>query len=229
MARAGFARWANKVLGSRPRAWGSPGLCASPALTAACSDQSAAARPRSRRAPAPSSSVSSPAPSSRRSSTSSAPAFDSGSLRLPHFGRLHAGRAAARARALGDQARARRAHSSSKRAKRGARDADAAGVAVVDEDRRHARLRVEVRRQAADVPAVAHRDQRQHGDLRVLGRVQRAEQLLHRDGSAAELGGVELEPQRLRLEARRRQVERDQVELAWSARRLALVGEHRAR
>ena len=37
-------------------------------------------------------------------------------------------------------------------------------------------LRVGVGRQAADVPAVAHRQQRQHGDLRVLGGVQRAEQ-----------------------------------------------------
>src|SRR6478672_11304881 len=47
-------------------------------------------------------------------------------------------------------------------------DADAAGVAVVDEDRRAAGLEVEVRREAADVPAVTHRPQRQQGDQRVL-------------------------------------------------------------
>src|SRR5581483_9884140 len=40
-------------------------------------------------------------------------------------------------------------------------DADAAGVPVVDEDRRQSRVRVDVRREAADVPAVAHRPERQ--------------------------------------------------------------------
>src|SRR5207244_13063231 len=57
----------------------------------------------------------------------------------------------------------------------GPRDAYPSRVAVVDEDRRRARLVVEVGRQPADVPAVAHRQQRQHRDLRVLRRVQRAE------------------------------------------------------
>ena len=61
-----------------------------------------------------------------------------------------------------------------------ARDPDAAGVAVVDEDRRPAGLRVQLVDRPADVPAVAHRQQREHGDLRVLGRVQRAEQLVER-------------------------------------------------
>ena len=41
-------------------------------------------------------------------------------------------------------------------------------------------LEVDVGREPADVPAVAHRDQRQDGDLAVLGRVQRAEQDLER-------------------------------------------------
>src|SRR6478672_11443576 len=36
-------------------------------------------------------------------------------------------------------------------------DPDAAGVAVVDEDRGRAGVEMEVRREAADVPAVAHR------------------------------------------------------------------------
>src|SRR3954468_6779853 len=39
-------------------------------------------------------------------------------------------------------------------------DADAAGVPVVDEDRRPAGVRMNVRRQSADVPAVAHRPER---------------------------------------------------------------------
>ncbi len=48
--------------------------------------------------------------------------------------------------------------------------------------RRSARpcLEVEVRREAADVPAVAHRPERQERDQRVLGGVQRSEQLRHR-------------------------------------------------
>src|SRR5947207_2537879 len=41
-------------------------------------------------------------------------------------------------------------------------DADAAGVAVVDEDGRPPGLEVEIRREPADVPAVAHRPERQH-------------------------------------------------------------------
>src|SRR4029078_4455344 len=52
-------------------------------------------------------------------------------------------------------------------------DPDAARVAVADEDRRPPRLEVEVGREAADVPAVAHRPERQQRDQRVLGGVQR--------------------------------------------------------
>ena len=51
----------------------------------------------------------------------------------------------------------------------------AAGIAVVDEDRRLAGLRVQRHRDAADVPAVADREQREHADEPVLGRVHRAE------------------------------------------------------
>ena len=58
-------------------------------------------------------------------------------------------------------------------------DPDAARVAVVDEDRRAAGLVVDVRREAADVPAVAHRPQREERDEAVLGGVQRAEELRH--------------------------------------------------
>src|SRR5207253_3955052 len=51
-------------------------------------------------------------------------------------------------------------------------DADAAGVAVVDEDGRCTGVEMEVRREAADVPAVAHRPQRQERDEGMLGRVE---------------------------------------------------------
>ena len=55
-------------------------------------------------------------------------------------------------------------------------DPDAARVPVVDEDRRPAGLEVEIRREPADVPPVAHRPERQHRDQRVLGGVKGAEQ-----------------------------------------------------
>src|SRR4051794_27691105 len=45
-------------------------------------------------------------------------------------------------------------------------DSDAAGVAVVDEHRRRAGVGMDVRREPADVPAVAHRPQRQERDHR---------------------------------------------------------------
>ena len=109
----------------------------------------------------------------------------------------------------------------SKRSKPRSRDADAAGVAVVDEDRRASRLRVDVRREAADVPAVAHRQQRQHGDLRVLGRVQRAR------GASALVESLEQRvlrrvPERLGVERRRWQEERDHVDRRAVRDRLAL-------
>ena len=103
----------------------------------------------------------------------------SGSLRLPHFGRLHAGRAALLARALADQP-VGVVDERVEGEEAAAGDPDPARVPVVDEDRRDAGLRVVVRRQPADVPAVAHRQQREHRDLRVLGGVQRAEQLVER-------------------------------------------------
>ena len=47
-------------------------------------------------------------------------------------------------------------------------------MTVVDEDRRTAGLGMGIGGEAADVPAVAHRDQRQHCDLAMLERVKRA-------------------------------------------------------
>ncbi len=113
------------------------------------------------------------------SSSRSAPALDSGSLRLPHLGDCTQEGQPSEQRHSAISRRAS-SQSSSKRGERRPGDPDPAGVAVVDEDRRAPRLGVEVGGQPADVPAVAHRDQRQHRDLRVLGRVQRAQQGVHR-------------------------------------------------
>ncbi len=135
--------------------------------------------------------------------------------------RLHARRAAVAAAAVDDDARGAR-DQLGEAVVAALRDADAAGVAVVDEDRRAQRLRVDVRREAADVPAVAHREQRQHGDQRVLDRMQRAQQvaadLLH------QLVGRH-EPERPRRELARREVERDRVEPPPLGQAPALVGD----
>src|SRR5437868_13422443 len=50
-------------------------------------------------------------------------------------------------------------------------DPDAAGVAVVDEDCRRPGLEMNVGREAADVPAVAHRPEGEQRDQGVLGRM----------------------------------------------------------
>ena len=124
--------------------------------------------------------ASAPDASSSRSSSSCAPRLRERLVEVAALRRLHARGAAVAAAALADQAV--RVGDELLEAREGdARDADAAGVAVVDEDRRPAGLRVGVGREAADVPAVAHREQRQHRDLRVLGGVQRAEQQLRRE------------------------------------------------
>ena len=83
-------------------------------------------------------------------------------------------------------------------------------------------LRVQVGRQAADVPAVAHREQGQDRDLRVLGGAA-AEHLLERQRRNI---AAELVPQRLGGERRCRQVERDEVDLLVVGQPPALVGEH---
>ena len=113
-----------------------------------------------------------------RVSSSSAAGLVEHVVQVAALRRLDAGRAAALARAAGDHLRGVRDPALERlEAARG--DPDAAGVAVVDEDRRPAGLEVDVRREAADVPAVAHRPERQQRDQRVLGGVERAEQLRH--------------------------------------------------
>src|SRR5438067_9967194 len=141
------------------------------------------------------------------------------------LGRLHAGGTSPRAGALFDEA-VRIATQLLEAREGGAGDAHAARVAVVDEDRRTPGLGMEVCRQPTDVPAVAHRDQRQDGDLRVLDRVQRAEQGLERD-LPPELAGARLEPQALGVEACGRQIERQERDRRVVGQALALVAQHR--
>ena len=94
---------------------------------------------------------------------------------------------------------------------------------VVDEDRRDAGLVVVVRGEAADVPAVAHRDQGKHRDLGVLCRVEGAEQGVEWKEPDVLVG--ELVPERLRDEVLLRQVERVEVDHLVVRQALALVGD----
>ena len=116
------------------------------------------------------------ASSSRTTSrTRTAPALSSGSLPLPHFGDCtqdgqplsHSQLATVARVAVQPFAQRREAALGETRA---------AGVAVVDEDRRAAGVRVQRGRHAAEVPAVAGGEQRQDADRGVLGGVQRAGQ-----------------------------------------------------
>src|ERR687891_1913294 len=123
-------------------------------------------------------------------------------VQVPALRALHAGGAAARARAVPEESgRVSGPVLEALEATRG--EADPAGVAVVDEDRRRGGLVVDVRGEAADVPAVAHRPQRQERDERVLRRVQRAEERGHLL-EPFELCGGGREPDRFGLEGRLR-------------------------
>src|SRR5918997_1897398 len=95
-------------------------------------------------------------------------------------------------------------------------DANAAGVTIVDEDGRQARLAVQGDREPAYVPPVAHSEERQQPDKGVLRRVQRAEEL------DEVRPGVTLwrrerrqgDPEPARLERRRWQVQGEDPDLA---------------
>src|SRR5919201_837981 len=143
-------------------------------------------------------------------------------VQVAALGALDAGWAAVRARAALEQLDGVRdpAFEALEAARR---DADAAGVAVVDEDRRAARLVMDVRREAADVPAVAHRPEREQRNHRVLRGVQAREQLRH-GLESVELRGLRQVPHGLRIEVRLRELERDRVERRAVAR-LLLVGD----
>ena len=98
------------------------------------------------------------------------------SFQLPHFGDCtHDGQPSSHGHAVTSSWAASTCSASARERELG--DARAAGVAVVHEDRRLAGLRVHRHRHAADVPAVADREQRQQADQRVLGRVHRADHL----------------------------------------------------
>ena len=137
-----------------------------------------------------------------RSRNVSAPCLSSMSFRLPHFGLCTHDGAAVVAGAASEQP-CGVPDPALELLEAALGDPDAARVAVVDEDGRPPGLRVEVRREPADVPAVAHRPERQQRDQRVLGGVQRAEQLRHlvEPGELVRLGQ---EPDRLGRERRRR-------------------------
>ena len=94
-----------------------------------------------------------------------------------------------------------------RRVERELRDSRTAGVAVVDEDRRLHGLRVQRHRHPADVPAVADREQREHPDQAVLGRVHRADQRGGVDARRLEHLGRRGVPARARHERALGQVE----------------------
>src|SRR5258708_12433474 len=103
-------------------------------------------------------------------------------------------------------------------------DPDTAGMAVVDEHRWATGLGMDARREAADVPAVAHCPEREDRDHRVLRCMQRAEQLRHLV-DLSEMVRARQIPDRLRSERRRRQLELHDFDPFLRGDGLALVGD----
>src|SRR6476659_2540962 len=134
---------------------------------------------------------------------------------------LHAGRAARPARTAREQTRGV-GHPLAEAVEAALCDADPSRMPFVDEHRRQARLLVDVRREAADVPAVAHREQRQQRDERVLGGVERRDEGRHRV-DVREQRRRRREPDALGLVRRCGQVERRRVDHAAVGDRLPLV------
>ena len=88
-------------------------------------------------------------------------------------------------------------------------------------------LEVEVGREAADVPAVAHRPERQQRDHRVLGGVQRAEQASASPPARRACSGLGQVPDRLGLETSSRAGRAStSLERRLVADRLLLVADH---
>ena len=98
-------------------------------------------------------------------------------------------------------------------------------MALVDEHGGKTGLLVHVRRQPADVPAVAHREERQQRDERVLGGMECGDQRRHAV-DALEQRVVGREPDALGLEGHFRKLERRRVDHASVCDRLALVADH---
>ena len=108
------------------------------------------------------------------SSTTIAAPLSRYSFQFPHFGDCtHDGHPSSQGHPADQLVRG--AHVPGRLGERELGDAGAARVAVVHEDRGVAGLRVQRHRHAADVPAVADREQREQPDERVLGRVDRAD------------------------------------------------------
>ena len=80
-------------------------------------------------------------------------------------------------------------------------------------------------RHAADVPAIADREQREQPDQRVLGRVHRAEHLVRLDSRRDELGIGQRVPARPRRQRAGREVERNDLDRRVGRRPLALERE----
>src|SRR5918998_1431997 len=131
------------------------------------------------------------------------------------LGRLNAGRTALFAGAAGEDAQGIAGHLL-EGVVAALGDADAAGVAVVDEDGRQARLAVHGDGEPTDVPPVAHGKERQQADKGMLRRVQRAQEFDEvRPGVALwRRERRQGDPEPARLERRRRQVKGEDPDLA---------------
>ena len=105
-------------------------------------------------------------------------------------------------------------------------DPGPARITVVDEDRRLAGLRMLRHRDAADVPAIADREQREHSDQPVLGGVHGAEQATGRDAGAFHRFGRNGVPTRAGHERPFRKVEVAYFDHAVRGDLLALVRDH---
>ena len=205
---------ARRPLGDRrgPGRSGRPGRCVS-----------GRGRPRRRSS---SSGPSTAASSSRTTSrTRTAPALSSGSLPLPHLGDctqdgqpLSHSQLATVARVACSQRRSTREAALA--------EAGAARVAVVDEDRRRPGVGVQRGREAAEVPAVAGRQQREDADRGVLRGVQRPGQLDLVDLGPLHRPVVERQPDRPRPQLPGGQVEGELGQHLAGAQPPPLVGHH---
>ncbi len=137
-----------------------------------------------------------PARRARRRAPRTAPALSSGALPLPHLGDCTQDGQPVRHSQSRIAARVAASQRPSTACPRSAKPG-AAGMAVVHEHGGPPGVRVQRRRHAADVPAVADREQRQQADRGVLGGVQRA-----RHARRRQPGGGERRPRRRRTRRR---------------------------
>src|SRR6266487_4344983 len=131
-------------------------------------------------------------------------------VEVPALGALHARRATARARAAREQASGV-LDPALEAVKPTGGDPHTARMTVVDEDRRSTGLEVDVGREPADVPAVAHRPEREQRDKGVLGCVERPQEDRH-PLELLQVAWFGTEPDSLRLEGRLRHEHRHDVD-----------------